>query len=402
MIRSVVKHKYIGLRGKGKDRAKAHVNYIQYRAGQDREEGPRPFFNNDREDVRGEQVKKEIAEDERINGVVVHKLILSPGVQGADLKEYTRELMDGLGREKGLDLEWYGVEHKNTQHHHIHVVVLGEDRNGRQVRLDLNDMNKLRELGDRYLEREHYYDRYMDRDSDRVLSGKFERDAERVLSSTEYFREGDDEFQKLVGYLPKQERDKERREKEKEKTGDRDDKDFRKFDEDMRKAFRSLERGGEIHRTMGRQQRMHEGRGRTSDFHATYVNDQAQKRLDELAARYPDRASEFEKEKADLEASRQAELQETSRWLDLDGLLGERYVREEPDHEKGRELTDERGLDHERSVEDETKRDTGTDISGFDHERSTEDETKPDTETDKGSRGRDDEEDRGDTSRGDR
>jgi len=46
---------------------------------------------------------------------------------------YTREVMKNLSRHKGSDLEWFAVAHDNTDHHHIHVVVLGKDRNGIEV-----------------------------------------------------------------------------------------------------------------------------------------------------------------------------------------------------------------------------------------------------------------------------
>lgn len=80
-MRSVVKHSYI----KGADRAakaKAHVNYIQYREGPDRADGPRPFFNGERDDIQGREVKEQI---DKVDAKYVHKLILSPGVEGLSL-----------------------------------------------------------------------------------------------------------------------------------------------------------------------------------------------------------------------------------------------------------------------------------------------------------------------------
>jgi len=185
-MRSVAKHSYVkGARGKAK--AKAHVNYIQYRRGDDRVDGkPREFFSGDREHIQGREVKRDIDESERAK-VVAHKLVLSPGLQNVDVKAYTREVMEQVGREKGLDLDWRAVVHKNTDHDHAHVIIFGKDKNGREVFFNRDDYKNMREAGDRYLERNHFYERYLERDSDRVLKGK------------EYERErGDNIFEALV------------------------------------------------------------------------------------------------------------------------------------------------------------------------------------------------------------
>ena len=181
-MRSVVKHSYIKGMQKGA-RAKAHVNYIQYRNGEDRGKEPRAFFDDKREGILGREVKEGIDKD---SGKVVHKLILSPGVEGVDVKAYTRQVMHDLGREKGLDLNWAAVVHTNTDNPHAHVVVMGKDQNGREVQLRLDDCRAMRESGDRYLARHHEFDRYKD------------REIERVLKAPDYSPEGDRLYQGLV------------------------------------------------------------------------------------------------------------------------------------------------------------------------------------------------------------
>ena len=195
-MRSVAKHSYIK-GASGKARAKAHVNYIGYRRGEDREDGKgREFFSDDKEKIQAREVKEDIDRGERAM-VVAHKLILSPGLQNVDMKAYTRDVLAETGREKGLDLDWRAVIHKNTDHDHAHVVVFGKDKNGRQVKFDREDYKKMREAGDRYLERNHYYDRMMQRDSDRAMQKGYERDR------------GDNLFEDLVKDLNKKERKQE-------------------------------------------------------------------------------------------------------------------------------------------------------------------------------------------------
>lgn len=152
-LRSVVKHSYIRAFGDGQARAKAHVDYIKFRPGKDKDErGKREFFNDKEEGLTSHPVHDAI-EKQTGRVVLVHKIIISPGVQEANTQEYVREVMHDLGRQKGLELEWYAVEHRNTVNPHAHVVVMGQDKNGRQVKLSKQDYTKLREAGDRYLER---------------------------------------------------------------------------------------------------------------------------------------------------------------------------------------------------------------------------------------------------------
>lgn len=155
----VIKHSYIARRGSGGrkkaiGKALAHVKYLEHRPGRDKEERGRELFSDTEDRVKGYEVRKEIREigNQR---VAVHKLTLAPEINPEDKKAFTREVMEDLGRAKGYDLKWYAVEHTNTDHHHIHVVVMGKDKNGVDVRLDLKDIQKAREYGDRYLEREH-------------------------------------------------------------------------------------------------------------------------------------------------------------------------------------------------------------------------------------------------------
>lgn len=134
-----------------------HIKYIQYRRGRDLGDGSREVFTDQEDvaDMRG--LRRRIREYEG-NGVVIHKLTISPEINANDPKEFTREVMQKLGSEKGLDLEWYAVCHRNTEHHHVHVVVLPKDREGRVVRFDKSDYVRLKEIGDGYLERTQYAD----------------------------------------------------------------------------------------------------------------------------------------------------------------------------------------------------------------------------------------------------
>jgi len=166
----IVRHSYISVRAKqhggvsfkaarglAVGTALGHVKYIQHRPGKDLEKGGRDVFTDLEDSVDAKELR-DIIRDYEGRDVVIHKLTLSPEVNPNDPKEFTREVMHQLGSEKGLDLEWWAVTHNNTDHRHVHVVVLSKDRNGRSVKFDKRDYDLLKEFGDRYLERTQYSD----------------------------------------------------------------------------------------------------------------------------------------------------------------------------------------------------------------------------------------------------
>lgn len=150
--RSFVKHSYIRASKSGAGRAKAHVNYVAFRPGKDRDKDskPREFFSSDQDHVAGEAVKEAIDKQPKY-GVLAHKFILSPGVEGADVQQYTKAVMQDLSRRKGVELDWYGIVHENTANPHCHVIVMGKGKDGRTYKITKADHRQLKEEGDRYL-----------------------------------------------------------------------------------------------------------------------------------------------------------------------------------------------------------------------------------------------------------
>ena len=57
--------------------------------------------------------------------VAYHRLILSPGIEIADLQRWTRLVMTDLGHRQGQDLHWVAVAHRNTAHPHVHLLLAG-------------------------------------------------------------------------------------------------------------------------------------------------------------------------------------------------------------------------------------------------------------------------------------
>jgi len=154
MIRAVVKSSFIRAGGQSKGRAKAHVRYIAFRPGPEGQIEQRTFFTDNGDGITAKQIQEEI-DQLKGRGVLTHKMIVSPGLEGVDTQEYTREVLSEWSKNKGLDLKWRAVVHDNTAHEHAHVVIFGKDAKGRDVRITRQDLKEIRELGDRYLQREH-------------------------------------------------------------------------------------------------------------------------------------------------------------------------------------------------------------------------------------------------------
>jgi hypothetical protein len=168
---SVAKHRYFKGK-KAKQGTKKYIDYVTHREGHDRDKGGRLFFNEKLDAIDGRKLKKEVDRQDGRGGAVAHELILSPGLNAVDSQEYTRELMRKLERSKGQELEWMAVPHKNTDHHHIHVLIMGKDAHGSPVRINRHDYQDLREWGDRYIDREHHLDKFLERDVDRIFKEK--------------------------------------------------------------------------------------------------------------------------------------------------------------------------------------------------------------------------------------
>lgn len=118
------------VRGAGKSsKAAAHLRYIQ-RDGTSRD-GERGQLYSATEDRAEPQAFLERGQDDRHQ----FRFIVSPedAVDLADLTGYTRELMAQVESDLGTRLDWVAVNHHNTGHPHVHVIVNGRDALGEDL-----------------------------------------------------------------------------------------------------------------------------------------------------------------------------------------------------------------------------------------------------------------------------
>ncbi len=102
--------RYLERDGVNRDGEKGHV----YSAERDAEDG-RAFLDRDREDRH--QFRFIVSAEE--------------GVELADLRETTRELMKTMEADLGTKLDWIAVDHHNTGHPHTHILLRGVMDDGR-------------------------------------------------------------------------------------------------------------------------------------------------------------------------------------------------------------------------------------------------------------------------------
>ncbi len=128
MRRVVVKTRYVKEAGRN-GRAAAHLRYIQ-RDGTSRD-GERGQLYSATEDRADGAAFLERGKDDRHQ----FRFIVSPedGADLSDLTAYTRDLMRQMEADLGTKLDWVAVNHHNTGHPHVHVIVRGKDDLGENL-----------------------------------------------------------------------------------------------------------------------------------------------------------------------------------------------------------------------------------------------------------------------------
>ncbi|WP_247067355.1 DUF3363 domain-containing protein [Novacetimonas hansenii] len=110
-------------------RARAHLNYIQ-RDGTSRD-GQRGQLYGPETDRADGDAFLERGQDDRHQ----FRFIVSPedAEQMQDLTAFTRDLMTQMGADLGTKLDWVAVNHFNTGHPHVHIVIHGHDDRGEDL-----------------------------------------------------------------------------------------------------------------------------------------------------------------------------------------------------------------------------------------------------------------------------
>lgn len=127
--RVTIKARLVNLRQVGKRSTTTHLRYIEREGvGRDGEPGKAYGLATDEVDLadfeaRGREDRHQF------------RFIVSPeeAEDLADLRRYTRHLMQRMEADLGTSLDWVGVDHWNTDNPHTHIVLRGKDDTGKDL-----------------------------------------------------------------------------------------------------------------------------------------------------------------------------------------------------------------------------------------------------------------------------
>jgi type IV secretory pathway VirD2 relaxase len=121
------------LKNKIRGQWKAHGRYLARESATFEDDAKAAGFSNGDEtaDIAGQLANWQAAGDQQF-----WKLIVSPEFGDRfDLSRLTRDLIRQMEKDLGTELEWVAVEHHNTEHPHVHVVIRGVRDTGETLRL---------------------------------------------------------------------------------------------------------------------------------------------------------------------------------------------------------------------------------------------------------------------------
>lgn len=127
--RVIVKTRLIKLAGRGIAPARAHLRYLQ-RDGVTREGLPGDLYDAAHDRADGDAFLGRCDGDRHQFRFIV---AAEDAVEYADLKDFTRRLMQQMEQDLESKLEWVAVDHYNTGHPHTHIVLRGKDDHARDL-----------------------------------------------------------------------------------------------------------------------------------------------------------------------------------------------------------------------------------------------------------------------------
>ena len=191
----------------------SHLGYLR-REGVTRDGEKARLFGPDTENADPNAFAERCADDRHH-----FRFIVSPddALEMADLKGFTRDLMAQAEKDLGATLDWVAVDHWNTEHPHIHIIVRGRTDDGQDLVIDRDYIKQglrdraqnliTQELGPRTdQEIRRTLERQIDRERWTDLDRQLARDAYRtgVIDVAPHADRQPDEFHALkVGRLRK-------------------------------------------------------------------------------------------------------------------------------------------------------------------------------------------------------
>ncbi len=127
--RVAVKIRSVRMGGNGLAKARAHLRYIQ-RDGADKNGEAGKLYGPERDVVDGNAFLEKGKDDRH-----QFRIILSPEEAGEldNLNDFTRDLMAAAEKDLKTKLDWVAVNHHDTDHPHVHIVLRGRTDDGKDL-----------------------------------------------------------------------------------------------------------------------------------------------------------------------------------------------------------------------------------------------------------------------------
>lgn len=140
---------------------KAHGRYLARESAAHTKDSKDVGFDRGNEPV---DIASRLSDWEKAGDQRLWKLIISPEFgEKVDLTRLTRALMRRVAQDLGTDLEWIAVEHYNTKHAHVHIVLRGLRDDGEVLRMSRQYLQKgIREIAEQLCTRELGYRTQLD------------------------------------------------------------------------------------------------------------------------------------------------------------------------------------------------------------------------------------------------
>jgi len=146
-VNNIVKVKYVKNNHDAARHIIQHIDYIQKRERSD-DEPERKFYGRDGERHRDDVIDSVIKN--RGDDAAMFKIILSPKQNELDHIKYASEIMERFEEKSGIKTDWSMVQHRNTQFHHVHIVMPGRDVDGHSYRLEPEHVQLFKEIANSY------------------------------------------------------------------------------------------------------------------------------------------------------------------------------------------------------------------------------------------------------------
>lgn len=146
-INNIVKVKYVRPNRDATRHIIQHIDYIEKRE-READEPERKFYGKEGERSRDDVIDSIMKN--RGDKAAMFKIILSPKQNELNQIEYASEIMRRFEDRSGIRTDWSMVEHKNTQYHHVHIVMPGRDESGYSYRLEQDHLELMREIANQH------------------------------------------------------------------------------------------------------------------------------------------------------------------------------------------------------------------------------------------------------------